>query len=95
MGGDLARNGEFLSAITVEMWLPHTMVDRPRFPHISDSNQGATPRAFLNQASDAAWWGCSYDCVILLGGRNSHGIESGGDRVDIYGSFRILRRTSN
>ena len=40
-----------------------------------ESWSGATPRAFLNQAANAAWWGCSYDWVILLGGWNSYGIE--------------------
>ena len=41
-----------------------------------ESWSGATPRAFLSQAANAAWWGCSYDWVLLIGGWNSYGIES-------------------
>ena len=28
---------------------------------------GATPRALVPQAANAAWWGCSYDWVLLIG----------------------------
>ena len=35
----------------------------------------ATPRAFLSQVANAAWWGCSYDWVLLVGGWNSYGIN--------------------
>ena len=40
-----------------------------------ESWSGTTPRAFLSQAANAAWWGCSYDWVLLVGGWNSYGIN--------------------
>ena len=39
-----------------------------------ESWSGATPRSFLTQAENAAWWGWKYDWVLLIGGWNSDGV---------------------